>query len=317
VSRYLGPDVPKETLIWQDPLPKADHAMIDAQDVATLKAALFQSGLRHTQMIKTAWAAASSYRDSDKRGGVNGARIRLAPQKYWAVNEPTELNKAIEALEKVQADFNKKASDGKRVSLSDLIVIAGNLGIEAAAKATGHEVQIPFRPGRTDATQEHTDVNSFEELKLHQDAFRNFDSGEGYVSAPEALVDRASLLSLSAPEMTALLGGLRVLDINVGGLKAGVFTDNPGALSNDFFVNLLDMSTQWRKADNGLYEGVERTSGKVKWTATSVDLIFGSNSQLRGLAEVYASSDGQEKLVNDFVAAWTKVMELDRFDLVR
>lgn len=317
VTRYLGPDVPKETLIWQDPLPKADHPLIDEKDVASLKAALFKSGLRHTQMIKTAWAAASSYRDSDKRGGVNGARIRLAPQKYWAVNEPTELNKVIEALEKVQSDFNNKAKDGKKVSLSDLIVIAGNLGIEAAAKATGHEIAIPFNPGRVDATQDQTDVNSFEELKLQQDAFRNFDSGDGYLSAPEALVDRASLLSLTAPEMTALLGGLRVLDVNVGGLKAGVLTGQPGALSNDFFVNLLDMSTKWRKTDTGLYEGVDRASGEVKWTATSVDLVFGANSQLRGLAEVYASSDGKEKLVNDFVAAWTKVMELDRFDLKR
>jgi len=317
VSRYLGADVPKETLLWQDPLPKADHPLIDEKDITFLKEALFRSGLRHTQMIKTAWASASSYRDSDKRGGANGARIRLAPQKYWAVNEPTELNKVIDVLEGIQTDFNDKASDGKKISLADLIVLAGNLGIEAAAKATGQTIKLPFSPGRADASQEQTDVNSFEALKLSRDAFRNFDSGEGYHSAPEALIDRANLLSLTAPEMTALLGGLRVLDINVGGLKAGVFTKRPGALSNDFFVNLLDMSTQWRKGEKGLYQGIDRKTGEVKWTATSVDLVFGAHSQLRGLAEVYASSDGQKKLVNDFAAAWTKVMQLDRYDLKR
>ena len=313
-ARYLGPEVPSEELIWQDPVPPVDHELVNDQDVAALKGKILESGLSVSELVSTAWASASTFRGGDKRGGANGARIRLAPQKDWEVNQPQQLAKVLKTLEGIQSDFN---SGNKAISLADLIVLAGGVGIEKAAKEAGHDVTVPFHPGRTDATEEQTDVASFEPLEPAADGFRNYQKGKFSIGAEHLLVDRAQLLTLTAPEMTVLIGGLRVLGNNVGGSKHGVFTNREGALTNDFFVNLLDMGTEWKatSSDEEAFEGRDRDSGKVKWTGTRVDLVFGSNSVLRALAEVYACADGQEKLVNDFVAAWSKVMELDRFDL--
>ena len=313
-ARYLGPEVPSEELIWQDPVPPVDHELVNDQDVAALKGKILESGLSVSELVSTAWASASTFRGGDKRGGANGARIRLAPQKGWEVNQPQQLAKVLKTLEGIQSDFN---SGNKAISLADLIVLAGGVGIEKAAKEAGHDVTVPFHPGRTDATEEQTDVASFEPLEPAADGFRNYQKGKFSIGAEHLLVDRAQLLTLTTPEMTALVGGLRVLGANHDGSQHGVFTDKPGTLSNDFFVNLLDMGTEWKatSSDEEAFEGRDRDSGKVKWTGTRVDLVFGSNSVLRALAEVYACADGQEKLVNDFVAAWTKVMELDRFDL--
>ena len=313
-ARYLGAEVPQEDLIWQDPLPKADGAPIDATDQAALKAKILASGLTPAELTRTAWASAASFRGTDKRGGANGARIRLAPEKDWAVNNPPELSKVLKRLEKIQKDFNKGAH---KVSLADLIVLGGNAAVEAAAKKAGVDVQVPFTPGRVDATQAQTDVTSFAVLEPKADGFRDYFADGLQRSPTEMLVDRASLLTLTVPEMTVLVGGLRALNANVGQSANGVFTDRPGTLSNDFFVNLLDMSTTWTKSatTDGLYEGHDRKSGKLKWTATPVDLAFGSNSELRAVAEVYASADGQAKFVQDFVKDWTKVMNLDRFDV--
>jgi catalase-peroxidase len=323
IVRYLGPLVPKEPLLWQDPIPAVNHPLIGEQDVAALKAKILASGLTVSQLVSTAWASASTFRGSDKRGGANGARIRLAPQKDWEVNQPAELAKVLQKLEAIQTEFNNGQSNGnkgKKVSLADLIVLAGDAAIEKAAKAAGHEVKIPFAPGRMDASQEQTDIESFEPLEPQADGFRNYLSGKQRLSPEEQLVDRAQLLKLTAPEMTVLVGGLRVLGANAGNAKHGVFTNRPELLTNDFFVNLLDMSTQWQPAieSNGsgaIYEGRDRKTNQVKWTGTRVDLIFGSHSQLRALAEVYACADSQEKFVKDFVAAWNKVMNHDRFDL--
>ncbi|ODS62584.1 MAG: catalase/peroxidase HPI [Arenimonas sp. SCN 70-307] len=315
-SRYLGKLVPKEVLIWQDPVPAVDHPLVDAADVAALKAKVLASGLTTQQLVATAWASASSFRGSDKRGGANGARIRLAPQKDWEANQPAQLAKVLGVLEGIQKDFNASATGGKKVSLADLIVIAGNAAVEDAAKKAGVNVTVPFNPGRTDASQEHTDVDSFAPLEPKADGFRNY-AAAGVEGLAERLVDKAALLTLTAPEMTVLVGGLRALDANVGGARHGVFTSRPGVLSNDFFVNLLDMGTKWARSagDKNVLEGRDRKTGELKWTGTIVDLVFGSNSQLRAIAEVYAESDSHEKFVNDFVAAWTKVMEADRFDL--
>ena len=317
LSRYLGPLVPKETLIWQDPVPAVDHKLIDHNDATALKAKVLGSGLSISDLVSTAWAAASSFRGSDKRGGANGARIRLEPQKNWEVNQPAVLAKVLPKLEAIQKEFNGAQSGGKKISLADLIVLAGDAAIEEAAKKGGHEVKIPFSPGRTDASQEQTDVHSFAVLEPAADAFRNYVRKGEKRSVDNLLLDRAQLLNLTAPEMTVLLGGLRVLNVNTGGSKHGMFTKRPGTLTNDFFVNLLDMNTQWQPPSNGtgVYEGRDRKSGEVKWSATRVDLLFGSNSQLRSLAEVYGSSDAKEKFVKDFVKVWTKVMNLDRFDL--
>ncbi|HNW28260.1 MAG TPA: catalase/peroxidase HPI [Spirochaetota bacterium] len=315
-SRYLGPEVPAEELIWQDPIPAVNHKLVDEKDIASLKATILASGLSVSELISTAWASASTFRGSDKRGGANGARIRLAPQKDWEVNQPTQLAKVLKALEKIQADFNKAQSGGKKVSLADLIVLGGCAGVEKAAKNAGHEVTVPFAPGRMDASEEQTDAASFAVLEPKADGFRNYQKTRYAVSAEELLVDRAQLLTLTAPEMTVLVGGMRVLNTNVGGTRHGVFTKRPEALTNDFFVNLLDMGTEWRPAaEDGVYEGRDRKTGELKWTGTRVDLIFGSNSQLRALAEVYACDDSQKKFVHDFTAAWNKVMNLDRFDL--
>ena len=313
-SRLLGAEVP-EAQLWQDPVPAVNHRLIDGRDAAELKRRILASGLSVSQLASTAWASASTFRGTDKRGGANGARVRLAPQKDWSVNQPAELTKAIRALEKIQSDFNRRQSGGKRVSLADLIVLGGVAAIESAAQQAGYRVSVPFTPGRTDATQEMTDVDSFAVLEPRADGFRNYMPEDSRVPAPELLVDRAHLLTLSAPEMTALIGGMRVLGTNSGDAEHGVFTRRAGSLTNDFFVNLLDMSTVWEKSGDELYEGRDRKSGELKWTATSVDLVFGSNSQLRAIAEVYAANDGEAKFVNDFVAAWTKVMQLDRFDL--
>ncbi len=320
IVRYLGPLVPKETLPWQDPIPAVNHPLVNEQDVAELKAKILGSGLSISQLVSTAWASASTFRGSDKRGGANGARIRLVPQKFWEVNQPTELAKVLEKLEAIQKGFNSSASGEKKISLADLIVLGGDAAIEKAAKNAGHEVKIPFTPGRMDASQEHTDVESFEPLEPAADGFRNYARGKQRLSAEELLVDRAQLLKLTAPEMTVLVGGLRVLGANVGKSSHGVFTKRPETLTNDFFVNLLDMNTKWQPSNhsNGsgdVYEGRDRKTDAVKWTATRVDLIFGSHSQLRALAEVYASDDSKEAFVKDFAAAWTKVMNLDRFDL--
>ena len=318
--RYVGAEVPAESLIWQDPVPTVDHDLIDAADVAELKSAVLAAGLTVSELVRTAWASASSFRGTDLRGGANGARVRLAPQKDWEVNNPAELAKVLDGLEQVRSSFNSAQSDGrsggKRVSLADLIVLAGAAAVEAAAKAAGHDVEVPFTPGRTDASQKQTDADSFAALEPTADGFRNY-FGDGNGRSPAAsLVDRASMLSLTVPEMTALVGGMRALNANSGSNGDGVFTDRPGALSNDFFANLLDMSTAWSKSDTeGLYAGRDRQTGELKWTATPVDLIFGSNSELRALAELYAAADGQGQLVRDFVAAWDKVMSLDRFDL--
>jgi catalase-peroxidase len=317
LARYLGPRVPKEVLIWQDPIPAVDHALVDDQDIAALKAKVLASGLTIPQLVSTAWASASTFRGGDKRGGANGARIRLAPQKHWEANQPAQLAKVLATLERIQKEFNGAQSGGKKISLADLIVLAGNAAVEAAAKKAGQDVTVPFSPGRMDASQEQTDVDSFAPLEPQAEGFRNYlrKGLEGY--AAELLIDKAQLLTLTAPEMTVLIGGLRVLDTNVGQSRHGVFTERPGTLSNDFFVNLLDMDTKWQKsaASEGVLEGYDRKTGKLKWTGTVVDLVFGSNSQLRALAEVYACSDSQQAFVHDFVAAWDKVMNLDRFDL--
>ena len=317
LSRYLGPLVPKETLLWQDPIPPVDHALIDAQDIAALKAKVVASGLSISQLVTTAWAAATTFRGSDKRGGANGARIRLAPQKDWEVNQPAELAKVLPVLEEIQKDFNRAQSGGKKISLADLIVLAGCAAVEEAARKAGYDVQTPFSPGRMDASQEQTDVESFAVLEPKADGFRNYIRKELEGSAAELLVDKANLLTLTAPEMTVLIGGLRVLDANFGKTQYGVFTKRPGTLTNDFFVNLLDMKTKWQKsaASEGVLEGRNRGTGELLWTGTVVDLIFGSNAQLRALAEVYASADAELTFVQDFVAAWSKVMNLDRFDL--
>jgi len=316
-SRYLGDEVPAEELIWQDPLPAVDHELIDQKDIADLKAKILDSGLSVPELVSTAWASASTFRGSDMRGGANGARIRLAPQKDWVVNQPKQLAKVLQILEGIQNEFNSAQSGGKKVSLADLIVLGGCAGVEKAAKNAGRDVTVPFTPGRTDASQEQTDVASFSVLEPAADGFRNYQKEKYAVSAEELLVDKAQLLTLTAPEMTVLVGGMRVLGANFGGAKHGVFTDRPEALTNDFFVNLLDMSTEWKATseDKDVFEGHDRKTGKVKWTGTRVDLVFGSNSILRALAEVYAQDDSKEKFVHDFVAAWNKVMNLDRFDL--
>jgi len=315
---YLGPEVPAEDLIWQDPIPAVDHPLIKAKDIAELKAKVLESGLSIAQLVSTAWASASTFRGSDKRGGANGARIRLAPQKKWEANQPAQLAKVLETLETIQKDFNGARKDGTSVSMADLIVLAGCAAVEAAAKAGGHAVTVPFTPGRNDASQEQTDVESFAVMEPEADGFRNYQKKAFTVPVEDMLLDRAQLLTLSAPEMTVLVGGLRVLGANTGGSTHGVFTARVGVLSNDFFVNLLDMGTVWKPASEAgdVFEGCDRKTGKRKWTGTRVDLIVGSNSQLRALAEVYAQDDAKEKFVRDFVAAWDKVMNLDRFDLV-
>ncbi|AUT45370.1 catalase/peroxidase HPI [Achromobacter sp. AONIH1] len=316
-ARYLGPEVPAEELIWQDPIPKVNHPLVDDQDVAALKQKVQASGLSVSELVSTAWASASTFRGSDKRGGANGARIRLAPQKDWAVNQPAQLAKVLKALEAIQADFNRAQSGGKKISLADLIVLAGCAGVEQAAKKAGVDVTVPFAPGRMDATQEQTDVDSFAPLEPVADGFRNYLKTRFAVPAEALLIDRAQLLTLTAPEMTVLIGGLRVLEVRVGQDRHGVFTDRPGALSNDFFRNLLDMGTEWKplSPEREAFEGRDRKTGQPKWTGSRIDLLFGSHSQLRALAEVYASEDAQQKFVRDFVAAWVKVMNLDRYDL--
>jgi catalase-peroxidase len=316
-ARYLGPEVPKEQLIWQDPIPAVNHKLIGPKEIAALKAKILASGLSVSQLVSTAWASASTFRGSDKRGGANGARIRLAPQKDWEVNQPAQLAKVLKKLESIQSAFNKTAKGGKKVSLADLIVLAGCAGVEQAAKKAGLKVTVPFTPGRMDALPEQTDAASFAVLEPKADGFRNYVKGKYSVPAEHLLVDKAQLLTLTAPEMTALIGGLRVLNTNFGGTKHGIFTKRPGTLTNDFFVNLLDMGTEWKPTSKGadVFEGRDRATGKVKWTGTRVDLVFGANSQLRALAEVYGSADAQKKFVQDFVAAWNKVMNLDRFDL--
>ncbi len=317
-SRYLGPELPEEELSWQDPLPGVDHELIDDKDMAILKSKILASGLTIRELVYTAWSSAATFRGSDKRGGANGARIRLAPQKDWEVNQPTQLAKVLDILEGIQREFNASCSDGKRVSIADLIVLGGCAAIEQAAKNTGYDVEVSFAPGRTDASQEQTDVQFFAVFEPVADGFRNYLKSGITVPAEDLLLDRAQLLSLTAPEMTVLIGGMRVLDANFGQSRHGVFTNRPGVLSNDFFVNLLDMDTEWKPAPDSddLYEGRDRTTGELKWTGTSVDLIFGSNSQLRALSEFYAQDDNQEKFVKDFVVAWNKVMNLDRFDLL-
>jgi len=316
VARYVGSDVPSQVLSWQDPIPQVDHALVDDSDVAALKEAILDTGLSTQELVRAAWASASSYRATDMRGGANGARVALEPQKSWAVNNPKELAKVIKQLEKVQKSFNRKAKGGKQVSLADLIVLGGAAAIEQAAKAAGHEVSVPFVPGRGDATQAQTDVDSFAVLEPKADGFRNYYTDASWSSPVNMMIDKANLLDLTVPEMTALVGGLRALDANTGGAKHGVFTSQPGTLSTDFFVNLLDMATKWTPAQEaGIYEGRDRKTGELRWTATPVDLMFGSSSELRAIAEVYASNDGSEKFLNDFLAAWTKVMTSDRFDI--
>jgi len=317
IARYLGPEVPTEELIWQDPVPAVTYKLIDDQDIAALKSKILDSGLSVSQLVSTAWASASTFRGSDKRGGANGARIRLAPQKDWEVNNPAQLAAVLKTLEDIQTVFNSAQSGGKLVSLADLIVLAGCAGVEQAAKNAGFEVKVPFTPGRTDATQEQTDVESFAVLEPAADGFRNYFKPKHAVSAEEMLVDKAQLMTLTAPEMTVLVGGMRVLNTNFDQSHHGVFTKRPGTLTNDFFVNLLDLSTTWKATahSQNVFEGRDRTTGEVKWTGTRVDLIFGSNSELRALAEVYACADAQAQFVQHFVAAWSKVMNLDRFDL--
>jgi catalase-peroxidase len=317
--RYLGPEVPKEELIWQDPVPVANYKTIDAQDVASLKGKILASGLSVSQLVSTAWASASTFRGSDKRGGANGARIRLAPQKDWAVNQPAELAKVLKTLEGIQSEFNKAASGGKKVSLADLIVLGGGAAVEQAAAKAGHNVTVPFTPGRTDASHEQTDVESFAVLEPIADGFRNYLKDKYTVPAEALLVDKAQLLTLTAPEMTVLIGGMRAFNANVGKSQHGIFTKRPEALTNDFFVTLLDMGTEWKAVSDAadVFEGRDRRTGQVKWTGTRVDLVFGSNAELRALAEVYGSSDAQARFVQDFVAAWTKVMNLDRFDVAQ
>ena len=316
-ARYVGTDIPSEELLWQDPVPAVDHPLIDAADIAGLKASILDTGLTVPELVRAAWASASTFRGTDMRGGANGARVRLAPQSGWDANDPDELDKVLKRLTNVQKDFNRAQTGGKKVSLADVIVLGGAAAIEKAAKAAGREVQVPFAPGRTDASQAQTDIESFAVLKPTADGFRNYFGEANYRSPAEMLVEKADLLTLTAPEMTVLVGGMRALDANSGGASHGVFTDQPGALTNDFFVNLLSMSTKWSKspATAGIYEGRDRATGKLKWTATPVDLVFGSHAELRAIAEVYAENGGQDKFVNDFIAAWTKVMTLDRFDL--
>lgn len=316
-SRYLGPEVPQEDLIWQDPIPEVDHPLVDAGEISALKSKISESGLSVSQLVSAAWASASTYRGSDKRGGANGARVRLAPQKDWEVNQPSQLAEVLSTLEGIQNDFNSSASGGKKVSLADLIVLAGCAGVEKAAQNAGHNVTVPFTPGRTDASLEQTEVEAFDVLEPIADGFRNYKKGKYSVSAEALLVDKSQLLTLTAPEMTVLVGGMRMLGTNAGDENHGVFTDRTETLSNDFFLNLLDMSTEWKPTSDEaeLFEGHDRQSGKVKWTGTRVDLVFGSNSQLRAIAEVYGSADAEKKFVDDFVAAWDKVMNLDRFDL--
>jgi catalase-peroxidase len=318
IVRYLGPLVPKEMLIWQDPIPAVNHPLINDHDIQALKVKFAASGLSISELVSTAWASASTFRGSDRRGGANGARIRLAPQKDWRINEPAQLAKVLAKLEAIQKEFNASTAGGKKVSLADLIVLAGSVAVEKAAKAAGHDVKVSFTPGRMDASQDETDAQSFAPLEPYADGFRNHYLSQDIMAPEEALVDKAQLLTLTAPELTVLVGGLRVLGANAGGSKHGVFTKRPGTLTNDFFANLLDMSTEWKPAEGaeGVYEGRDRKSKEVKWTATRADLIFGSHSQLRALSEVYGSSDGKEKLVKDFAKAWAKVMNLDRFDLV-
>jgi catalase-peroxidase len=318
ISRYLGKDVPSETLIWQDPIPAVSHELIDSNDIAALKSTILSSGLSVSQLVSTAWASASTFRGSDKRGGANGARVRLAPQKYWEVNNPSQLSQVLDKLESIQHEFNNAQSGKKAVSIADLIVLGGCAGIEKAAKNAGHHVSVPFTPGRSDASQEQTDVESFAVLEPIADGFRNYQKGRATTSAEEMLLDKAQLMTLTAPEMTVLVAGMRVLNTNFDQSKHGVFTGNAEALSNDFFLNLLDMNTTWKAISESKqsFEGRDRASGEIKWTASRVDLIFGSNSELRGIAEVYGCADGKEKFVKDFVAAWNKVMNLDRFDLV-
>jgi catalase-peroxidase len=316
LSRYLGPLVPKEPQIWQDPVPAVDHELIGENDIAALKAKILASGLTISQLVTAAWASAASFRGSDKRGGANGARIRLAPQKDWEVNQPAELGKVLQKLEVIQTDFNRSQSGGKKVSLADLIVLGGCAAVEEAAKKAGHDVKVPFSPGRTDASQKQTDVHSFAVMEPKADGFRNYLRKQNGTSPEELLVDKAELLKLTAPEMTVLIGGMRALNANFGQSKHGVFTKRPETLTNDFFVNLLDMNTEWKPSSSeGVYEGRDRKTGEVKWTGTRVDLIFGSHSQLRALAEVYACDDSKEAFVKDFVCAWNKVMNLDRYDL--
>jgi len=316
-SRYLGPEVPEEELIWQDPIPAPDYELVNADDVAALKQKVLDSGLTVSELVYTAWSSASTFRGSDKRGGANGARIRLAPQKDWEVNQPEQLAKVLGILEKIQQEFNESQSGNKQISLADLIVLAGNAGVEQAAKKAGYTVEVPFSPGRGDASAEQTDVESFAVLEPVADGFRNYEKGKFSIPAEKLLIDKAQLLTLTPPELTVLIGGMRVLNANFGHAKHGVFTDKPETLTNDFFTNLLDMSTVWKPTskEETLFEGRDRKTGELKYTGTRVDLIFGSNSELRALAEVYACADSQEKFVNDFVAAWTKIMELDRFDL--
>ncbi len=316
-ARYLGPEVPVEELTWQDPIPTVNHKLIDAQDIASLKSKILASGLSISHLVYTAWSAASTFRGSDKRGGANGARIRLAPQKDWAVNQPDQLGKVLKTLEAIQSGFNSSATGGKKVSLADLIVLGGCAAVEQAAKNAGHAISVPFTPGRMDASQAQTDVESFAVLEPVADGFRNYLKGRFAVPEEALLIDKAQLLTLTAPEMTVLVGGLRVLNANHNAAQHGVLTQRPETLSNDFFVNLLDMRTEWKAAssDEIVFEGRDRKTGEKKWTGTRADLVFGSNSQLRALAEVYASADAQKKFVQDFVAAWTKVMNLDRFDM--
>ncbi len=315
--RYLGPEVPAEELIWQDPIPEVNHELIDHADVELLKSKILDSGLNISELVSTAWASASTFRGSDKRGGANGARIRLAPQKDWAVNNPVQLQKVLGVLENLQKEFNDAQGGNKKISLADLIVLAGNTAVEKAARDAGQNITVPFAPGRMDASQEQTDVESMGYLEPAADGFRNYLKKKFSVSTESLLIDKAQLLTLTAPELTVLIGGMRALDTNFDGSKNGIFTQRPGVLTNDFFVNLLDMGTQWKSIseDSELYMGTDRSTGQPKWTASRVDLVFGSNSELRAIAEVYASSDAQEKFVKDFVAAWTKVMNLDRFDL--
>ncbi|MCW8870414.1 MAG: catalase-peroxidase, partial [Proteobacteria bacterium] len=318
-ARYIGPDVPDVALMWQDPIPEIDYKTISDRDITKLKKTILDSGLSVGELVRTAWASASTYRNTDMRGGANGARIRLAPQKDWSVNDPDELSKVLKTLKGIQTDANDSLRGNKKVSMADLIVLGGAAAIEQAAKKAGYDVEVPFTPGRADATQEQTEVESFQALKPTADAFRNYYGDGNRLPPTDLLVDRADLLGLTVPEMTALLGGLRVLDTNAGGTKHGVFTNQPGTLSNDFFVNLLSMSLAWTKSEDseGLYEVRDRATGEVKWTATPVDLIFGSNAELRAVAEVYGSKDGEKLLVDDFIDAWVKVMTADRFDLKR
>jgi catalase-peroxidase len=316
-TRYLGPEVPEEDLIWQDPIPAVDHTLVDEKDIAHLKNNVLDSGLSVGQLVTTAWASASTFRGSDKRGGANGARIRLAPQKDWEVNNPKQLSKVLKTLEKIQEDFNKAQSGDKKVSLADLIVLAGCAGVEKAAKDAGHHITVPFTPGRMDASEEQTDADSFKVLEPEADGFRNYHQKEYAECTEELLLDKAQLLTLTPPEMTVLVGGMRMLNANYDHSEHGVFTKQPGKLTNDFFVNLLDMNTEWKPMSDKkeAFVGYDRESGKEKWKGTRADLIFGSNSELRAIAEVYASDDAKDKFVQDFVAAWDKVMNLDRFDL--